>query len=104
MIWGILYSDVVCSIFEWGNTMKNLSLLVWMTQLGLSVVLPLAGLIWLGLWLKNSCGWGVWALIAGVVLGVVLAADGLRNSLKLMNRMAKNNQADKPSISYNEHD
>ena len=31
--------------------MKNISLLLWLTQLGLSVAVPLGGFILLGLWL-----------------------------------------------------
>lgn len=84
--------------------MKNLSLLVWLTQLGLSVALPLAGCVWLGFWLKNDCGWGLWALIVCVVLGLLFAVDGLRNSLKLMERMAGQEPKKSPGISSNEHD
>ncbi len=84
--------------------MKNLSLLVWLTQLGLSVALPLVGFIWLGIWLKNSCGWGLWALLVCVFLGLVLAVDGLRSSLKLMDRMAKDETQESPGISFNDHE
>lgn len=84
--------------------MKNLSLLVWLTQLGLSVALPLAGFIWLGLWLKNSCGWGSWVVIAGVLIGIFLAVDGLINSLRLMNRTAREESKKSTGISFNEHD
>lgn len=84
--------------------MKNLSLLIWLTQLGLSVALPLAGFIWLGLWLKNSCGWGTWAVVAGILLGIFFAVDGLINSLKIMNRLSKEPPKEKPGLSFNEHD
>lgn len=84
--------------------MKNLSLLVWLTQLGLSVALPLIGFVWLGIWLKNSCGWGLWALLVCVLLGLVLAVDGLRSSLKLMDRMAKDETEKENGISFNEHE
>ena len=40
--------------------MKNVTLLVWLTQLGLSVALPPAGFIFLAVWLRDSCGWGGW--------------------------------------------
>lgn len=84
--------------------MKNLSLLVWLTQLGLSVALPLIGFVWLGIWLKNSCGWGLWALLACVLLGLVLAVDGLRSSLKLMDRMVKDETRELPGMSFNDHE
>lgn len=84
--------------------MKNLSLLVWLTQLGLSVALPLIGFVWLGIWLKNSCGWGLWALLVCVLLGLVLAVDGLRSSLKLMDRMVKDETRELPGMSFNDHE
>lgn len=85
--------------------MKNLSLLVWLTQLGLSVALPLAGFILLGVWLNKSCGWGDWALWAGVLLGGISAIDGFRNSLKAMERMAKDDHKEEPpAVYFNDHD
>ena len=84
--------------------MKNLNLLVWMTQLGLSVALPLAGFVWLGLWLKNSCGWGLWSLIVCMFLGLLFAVDGLRHSLQIMNRMAKEDPREAPGVSFNDHE
>ena len=84
--------------------MKNLNLIVWFTQLGLSVALPPVGFILLALWLRDSCGWGGWVLWVGITLGVVGAFDGLRTSLKAMERMSRDKkEADKP-VSFNEHD
>lgn len=83
--------------------MKDLSLIVWLTQLGLSTALPLAGFILLALWLRNSLGWGDWVLWAGIIVGVVSAIDGFRNSLKAMSRVSKNKQED-PPVSFNDHD
>lgn len=83
--------------------MKNLNLLVWFTQLGLSVALPPVGFVLLALWLRDSCGWGGWVLWAGIVLGVICAFDGLRTSLQAMERMSRNEKEDKP-VSFNEHD
>ena len=57
--------------------MKNLSLLVWLTQLGLSVALPLGGFVLLAVWLRQRFNWGVWVIVAGVLLGVICAVDGL---------------------------
>ena len=69
--------------------MKNVSLLVWLTQLGLSVALPLAGFVLLGFWLHSHLGWGVWTVFAGLILGLVCAVQGFRDSLKAMELMAK---------------
>ncbi len=82
--------------------MKDLGLLVFLSQLGLSVALPLVGFVWLGVWLGKS--WGTWAVIAGVILGLVFAFEGLRSTLKTMQNLAKKPGREEPPRSYNEHD
>lgn len=84
--------------------MKNLSMIVWLTQLGLSVALPPAGFILLAVWLRNRFAWGNWVIWVGIVLGVVCAVDGLRTSLKAMERMSRDKQDTDPSVSFNDHD
>lgn len=85
--------------------MKNTTLLVFLSQLGLSVALPLAGFIWLAAYLHSRCGWGVWVLFVGVGLGLFCAIDGLRVSLKTMERLSRDKKPPKePPISFNEHD
>ena len=84
--------------------MKNMSLLIWLTQLGISVAMPLIALIWLGIWLKDHFGWGAWVIIVCTILGIVFAIDGLRYSLRLMDRTAKSETKEENKISFNEHD
>jgi hypothetical protein len=84
--------------------MKKMNLLIWLTQLGLSVVLPLGGFILLALWLQKQFAWGDWVIIAGVVLGIICAVDGLRVSLKAMERMSKDKKEEEPPVSFNDHD
>ena len=49
--------------------MKNINLLVWLTQLGLSVCVPLAVFVLIGVWLHQRFGWGNWVIYAGLALG-----------------------------------
>lgn len=84
--------------------MKNLSMIVWLTQLGLSVALPPAGFILLAVWLRDRFAWGNWVIWVGIVLGVVCAVDGLRTSLKAMERMSRDKQTEDPPVSFNDHD
>lgn len=85
--------------------MKDLTLLVWLTQLGLSVALPPAGFILLAVWLRDSYGWGDWVLWAGIGIGLICAADGLRTSLKAMSRISKGKRKDAPpAVCFNDHD
>ena len=64
--------------------MKDVTLLVWLTQMGLSIAVPLGGFIFLALWLHNSCGWGRWVIFAGIGLGLYSAFEGLRASVRAM--------------------
>ena len=85
--------------------MKNLSLLVWLTQLGCSVAIPLVGFVLLAVWLRDRLGWGPWVIWAGVILGMICALDGLRTSLKAMGRLAKNKkEKGPPPVAFNDHD
>ena len=84
--------------------MKNLSMIVWVTQLGLSIVLPLAGFVLLAVWLHHVHGWGSWVIWAGVVLGVICAVEGLRSSLKAMDLLAKEKPDQQSPVSFNDHD
>jgi hypothetical protein len=86
-------------------TMKNVNLLIWLTQLGISVAAPLGGFIWLGVWLRQRFDLGVWVVLAGIFLGVVCAVDGMRVSLKAMERMAKDKKdTEPPPVSFNDHE
>jgi len=82
---------------------KDLNLLVWLTQLGLSVAFPLAGFILLAMWLHHSLGWGSWVIWVGVVLGFWCAVIGFRDSLKAMERMSRGDGKQDPPVSFNEH-
>ena len=84
--------------------MKNLSLLVWLSQLGLSVALPLGGFVFLGVWRYKSHNWGAWIIVVCTIIGDICAFDGLRTSLKMMNQMAKDKNEDKPPVSIIDHD
>ena len=85
--------------------MKDFNLLVWLTQLGISVAAPLGGFIWLGIWLHQRFALGIWVVIAGVLLGVVCAVDGLRVSLRAMERLSKDkDEQAPPPLSFNDHE
>ena len=84
--------------------MKDLTLIVWLTQLGLSVAVPMAGFVLLAVWLRNSLGWGHWVIYAGIGLGLLCAIDGLRTSLKALERLSHKKDEPPAPISFNDHD
>ena len=84
--------------------MKDLGLLTWLTQLGLTVALPLGGFIWLGVWLRERFSMGSWVLWLAIVLGIIMALDGLRVSLRTLMRFSNKDKKEPPAVSFNEHD
>ena len=84
--------------------MKDLSLLVWLSQLGLSVALPPVLFVLLAVWLRDSCGWGGWVLWVGIVLGIYCAVTGFISSMKTLSRLTKSKEKDKPGVSFNNHE
>ena len=84
--------------------MKEVTLLTWVTQLGLSVALPLVGFIFLALWLRSQFGWGNWVLWVGIVMGFISALSGLLQSLKMLARLNGKKSEETPPVSYNDHD
>lgn len=85
--------------------MKEFALIVWMTQAGLSVVLPQVGFTLLAMWLRDLFGWGNWVIWIGVVFGVVGAVNGLRDAMKTLERLSRKDKKDPPPpVSFNDHD
>lgn len=83
--------------------MKGMNLLIWLTQLGISVAVPPVAFTLLGVWLRERFALGSWVVIAAVALGILCAVDGLRYSLKAMERMGKGKN-EPPAVSFNDHD
>ncbi len=84
--------------------MKDLSLLVWLSQLGLSVALPPVALIWLAVFLRNHFGWGQWVLWVGIALGIYCAVVGFISALRSLSLLTKDKKPKNETISFNEHD
>lgn len=86
--------------------MKDLSLLIWLSQLGFSVAFPLAGFILLAVWLRDKQGWGSWVLWVGIILGVICAFQGLRSairSMELLSKSKKQKDDQPPPVGFNDH-
>lgn len=102
---GILFLYYDLKRKQGGIPLKDINLLVWLTQLGISVAAPLVGFLWLGVWLHNDLGWGKWTVIAGLLLGLSGAFSGLRSSLQIIGQMSKEKKEDiPPPVAFNEHE
>lgn len=87
-----LYSMDELARGERSRKMRDLKMLVWLTQLGLSIALPPAGFVWLAVWLRGRFSLGNWVIFVGIVLGIAGAVDGFRSSLKAMQMMERQNK------------
>ena len=83
---------------------KDLNLVVWLSQLGISVAVPPAVFILLAVWLHRSYNWGSWVIWVGIVLGVYCAITGFVQSLRALERLTGNKKKERPPVSFNDHD
>ena len=83
--------------------MKDVSLLVWLTQLGLSTALPLCGFVLLAVWLRNSFALGSWVVFVGIALGLYTSVTGFISTLRTLSRMSENKTKETPPVSFNDH-
>jgi len=86
--------------------MKEFNMLIWLTQLGISVTVPLIVFTLLGLWLRERFNLGVWIILCSCALGFICAVRGFCESLKMMEQMDKNSsrKKDPPPVSFNDHE
>ena len=77
--------------------------LVWVTQFGVSVCMPLLLCTAGSVWLRQTFSLGGWVVLAGVLLGVLGAVGGMRASLRAMNRQGKSKPAENPPVFFDRH-
>lgn len=84
--------------------MKELAVLVWITQLGLSVAVPLVGFPMAAAWACGRFGVGSWLIWLGLFVGICSAVEGFRSSLKTLHRLSSDKKDSHPTVSFNDHD
>ena len=83
--------------------MKEWKLLIWITQLGMGVVMPLTGFTLLGVWLRNRFHLGAWVVVVGCAVGLICAARSFCSSLSFLSRQQKLQDPESP-VGFNKHD
>lgn len=85
--------------------MKALKELIWLTQLGFSIVSPLLLCILGAAWLRKYLSLGAWVIVPGLLLGLGGAfSAGLTfyRHTKLLD--TPNSKSSSSPVSFNEHD
>lgn len=84
--------------------MKYLSLILWVTQFGLSILMPPCLFLLLAVWLQNKFGLGLWIVAAMGILGVLISIGTARANWRAMRKEAEDASGNKaPPISFNDH-
>lgn len=82
--------------------MKDLGLIVYITQLGLSLGAPLTGFTLLGVWLRNRFGLGAWIIALFCLIGLISGIQSFLMELKNLQRRESKKDKDVPK-SFNGH-
>ena len=85
---------------------KFLSLILWVTQFGLSVLFPLCGMLFVGVWLQQKFDWSMLSLAPFVALGLLISVSTAKTCIKSLLRDAEEASGEKKKVkplSFNEH-
>ena len=84
--------------------MNFLSLLLWVTQFGLSALFPLSSFLLLAAWLRQRFGLGMWIFIPLGILGFLISVSTVKANMKTLLKDVQNNGSQKPPpTSFNNH-
>lgn len=87
--------------------MKFLSLLMWVGQLGLSMLFPLCFFLILGVRLQARFGLGLWVTVVlgliGFMTSVSTTRSCIRSLLKEASRASGDDTKAPPPVSFNDH-
>ena len=84
--------------------MKFLSLLMWVTQFGFSVLFPTCFFLMVAVWLQGKFSLGIWVLILFGILGVLTSISTTKACLHSLCKAAEevSGSKDRP-VSFNDH-
>ena len=84
--------------------MKQLRKLLWLTQLGISLVTPPLLCIFLAHMAKSTWGWGGWRMAVAIVSGLAASACSAVSFLHYCKRTAEKETKGEKPIAYNDHE
>lgn len=85
--------------------MNFLSLLLWVTQFGLSVLFPLCFFLWLAVRLQQRYGLGGGIVLILGAIGLLTSVSTAKSCIRALRKDAeKAGKQEKPPVGFNEHD
>jgi fluoride ion exporter CrcB/FEX len=87
-----------------GGIMKVLSLLMWVTQFGLSIIFPTLFFLLLAVWLQNKFNLGMWIIVVFGFLGVLTTISTTKSCLRSLCKAADEASSGKEHpVAFNDH-
>lgn len=85
--------------------MKILSMLMWVTQFGLSVLFPICFFLILANWLQSRFQLGIWIVVLLGIIGFLTSISTARSCLRAMRREAEriSGKDEPPPVAFNDH-
>ncbi len=84
---------------------KFLSLLLWVTQFGFSVLFPVCFFLIIASWLQQRFGFGMWIMAVMGILGLMVSVSSARSCIRSLKKAAEEaGDNKKPPIAFNNHD
>ena len=84
---------------------KLLSLILWVTQFGLSVLFPVCFFLLLAAWLQQKFGLGMWIVVVLGVFGLLVSVSTARSCIRTLRKDAEAAGKQKPPpVSFNDHE
>lgn len=84
---------------------KYISLLLWVTQFGLSVLFPVCFFLLLAAWLQQKYDLGLWVIVVLGIFGLLVSISTARSCIRALRKDAEAAGEQKlPPVSFNDHD
>lgn len=87
--------------------MKQISLLLWVTQFGFSILFPVCFFLIAGTWLQERFDLGTWVLVVCGIVGLLTSISTTRSCIRAMRKEAgdrKSEEDHKTVVAFNDHD
>ena len=84
--------------------MKILSLILWVSQFGLSVLFPFCLFLYLGYLVQNRFDLGLWVMLLFGVIGFMTSISTAKSCVRsLLKEIARQSDSKEPPIAFNDH-
>lgn len=84
--------------------MKFLSLIVWVTQFGFSVLFPTCFFLFVAYWLMTEFGFGMWVMAVLGIIGFLTSISTAKSCVKsLLKEISRGSSPEAPPMAFNDH-